>query len=342
MTEHSLMWREIREIPEAVARLLDSGQDAIRDAAEALRWRDPPVVMTVARGSSDHAATYVKYATEIMAGVPVASIGPSVASIYGANLRVRGSACLAISQSGASPDIVQTVGMMRQQGALTVGLTNQLDSKLAEAADFIVPLHAGPEQSVAATKTFVNSAVAGLWLVAEVVQDRVLLAALRSLPDVLERAVQADWSRLGEPLTEAGSLYCLGRGPCYAMSNEAALKVKETCQVHGESYSSAEVLHGPVSIVGRGFPVIALAVRDAAHSGLVQVAEGLAEKGAQVFTTSTTAQRACALPAERTAHPLTDPIALIVSFYAMIETVATARGLDPDHPPHLRKVTETR
>ncbi|MBP0482159.1 SIS domain-containing protein [Sagittula salina] len=337
----SHMKREVREIPDAVARLLENGADGMARAADALRTLDPPFLATVARGSSDHAATYVKYAAEIMAGLPVASVGPSVTSIYGARLRVKGAACLAISQSGASPDIVQMVTMMREEGALTLGLTNHLDSRLAQVSDHALALHAGPELSVAATKTFVTSAVAGVWLVAELLRDAPLLAALHALPDALAQAVDADWSPLGDALGEAESLYCLGRGPCYAASNEAALKFKETCQLHAESYSSAEVLHGPVSIVGRGFPVIALAVRDAAQKGLVEVAEKLAGMGAQVFTTSSAAQDAVALPAVRTGHPLTDPLALIVSFYAMVEQVARARGVDPDNPRHLRKVTET-
>lgn len=340
MTE-THMRREVLEIPDAVERLLTRGGDAIRGAAEALRERDPAFFVTVARGSSDHAATYFKYVAEILAGLPVASVGPSVASIYGARLKVKGAACLAVSQSGMSPDIVAMVRMMQEEGALTVGLTNHLDSRLAEVSDHALALHAGPELSVAATKTFVNSAVAGVWLLAELVQDDALRAAIHGLPQALAEAVSADWSPLAAELQTTDSLYCLGRGPVFAFSNEAALKFKETCQLHAESYSSAEVLHGPVSIVERGFPVIALAVQDAAQGALIDVAEQVAAKGAKVFTTSRKATTATALPAVRTGHPLTDPISLIASFYAMVEQVAVAHGVNPDAPRHLRKVTET-
>lgn len=337
----SQMRTEILEIPDAVARLLDQGGDAIRAAAEDARQRDPAFIATVARGSSDHACTYLKYACELALGLPVASIGPSVASIYKAPLRLAGSLCLTVSQSGQSPDIVEMARAARAGGALSVAITNDAGSPLAAAAERVLPLHAGPELSVAATKTFVTSAVAGLALLAEWKADAALLAALAALPAQLDRAARCDWGALADRLVTAGSLYTLGRGPGFAMSGEAALKLKETCQIHAENYSSAEVLHGPVSIVGQGFPVLAFAVADAAEDAVVAVADALAGKGAEVFITSDRATGAERLPFERTDHPLTDPIALIVAFYAMVERVALARGIDPDRPRHLRKVTET-
>ncbi|MEQ8366004.1 MAG: SIS domain-containing protein [Roseicyclus sp.] len=336
----SLMRREIAETPQAVARLLDRGSGPVRAAAAAMRATDPAVIVTVARGSSDHACTYLKYAAELLLGLPVASVGPSVASIYGARLRVKGAVCLSVSQSGQSPDIVEMTRAAGEGGALTVALTNNAASRLADVAEAVIDIHAGPELSVAATKTFVTSAVAGLWLIAEVKGDAALIAAIHDLPETLDRARGMDWSAVSAALG-VGSIYTLGRGPSWAMSNEAALKFKEVCQIHAESYSSAEVLHGPVSIVDRGFPVLAFAAADAAESPLAQVADALAEKGAEVFATTSLVRRASALPLVRTGHPLTDPLSLIVSFYSMIETVARDRGLDPDMPRHLKKVTET-
>ncbi|MCT8328828.1 SIS domain-containing protein [Albidovulum sediminis] len=337
----SLMQREVREIPEAVARLLDRGGPAIRKAAQAARDRDPAFIATVARGSSDHACSYLKYAAELTLGLPVASIGPSVASIYGAKLKLGGALCLAVSQSGKSPDIVELTRAARAAGALAVAVTNDPASPLALAAEAVLDIHAGPELSVAATKTFVTSAVAGLALIAEWAGDAPLLAAIAALPDRLEAATRADWSPLADVMCEVGSLYTIGRGPSFAISGEAALKFKETCRIHAESYSSAEVLHGPVSIVEDDFPVLAFAAADAAETAVVEIAEAMAGKGARVFVTSGLVRRATALPAVRTNHPLTDPLALIVSFYAMVEAVARARGIDPDTPRHLKKVTET-
>lgn len=341
MTAATHMHREIREIPAVVDRMLSDGETAVGQAAQAIRDLDPAYLISVARGSSDHAATYFKYVSEILAGLPVASVGPSVASIYGRPLKLKGAACLAISQSGKSPDIVRMVEMAGQQGALSVALTNNPESDLARVSAHTLQLHAGDELSVAATKTFVTSAVAAVRLMAEIVRDADLLKAIRDLPEALDAAIRADWSPLCAEVASKESLFCLGRGPAFAISNEAALKFKETCQLHGESYSSAEVLHGPVSIVGQGFPVIAMAAADAAEDAVVEVADQVAGKGATVFVTSDRAKVAQSLPAIRTGHPLTDPIALIASFYAMVEQAARARGINPDAPRHLRKVTET-
>ncbi|QDC10015.1 SIS domain-containing protein [Oceanicola sp. D3] len=339
MSDKSLMRREIEEIPAAVERLLTAG--AVPRVARAVVARDPAYFITVARGSSDHACTFFKYAAELVLGRVAASVGPSVASVYAAPLRLEGAVALSVSQSGGSPDIVEMTRAARAGGALTLALTNTPASPLAEAAAEVVDICAGPERSVAATKSFVTSALAALWLVAEVAQDAALLAAIHALPETLARAVEADWSAAAEAMDAGGSLYVLGRGPGWAMASEAALKFKECCQTHAEAYSSAEVLHGPVSIVGRGFPVLALACGDAAEAGVADMADRLAGQGAQVFATTALAQAAHVLKAPRTGHGLTDPLALIVAFYAMAEAVARARGLDPDAPPHLRKVTQT-
>jgi glutamine---fructose-6-phosphate transaminase (isomerizing) len=332
----TLMAAEIAEIPHAVARLL-AHPAPVQAAARAARDADPALIVTVARGSSDHAATFLKYAAELTLGLPVASVGPSVASVYGMRLRLDRAVTFCISQSGQSPDIL---AMARAGGPLTIGISNDASSPLAGAVAHPLVLHAGPERSVAATKTFVTSAVAGLWVIAEWAGDAALLAAVQALPGQLDAARQADWSPLAAALAHETSLYTLGRGPGYAMAIESALKFKEVAGLHAEAYSAAEVLHGPVAIVGQGFPVLALAVGDAAEVGVTATAADLVAKGARVFLTGDTpgAER---LPHVRTGHPLTDPLALIVSFYAMVEGLARLRGHDPDHPRNLRKVTRT-
>ncbi|GKY87374.1 SIS domain-containing protein [Sinisalibacter aestuarii] len=341
MTDTTQMRREIEEIPAAVTRLLTEGRAAIEDTAAALRARDPDLVITVARGSSDHAATFFKYACELALGLPVASVGPSVASVYNVPLRARNAASLGISQSGKSPDIVALARALTDQGAASVAITNDATSPLAAASRHTLAMQAGPELSVAATKTYVASLVAGLALVAHWRKDDALIAALDALPPLLEQAVAIDWPDLREELQDKSELYVLGRGTSYAVSNEAALKFKETCQIHAESYSSAEVLHGPVSVVRPGFPVLALIARDATEAGIVEVSDRLAEQGAHVYATSPKATAAHVLDSVATGHPLTDPIALITSFYAFVEKLAVARGNNPDLPRNLRKVTET-
>ncbi|MCF6315148.1 MAG: SIS domain-containing protein [Marinosulfonomonas sp.] len=342
MSDITQMRREVLEIPDAVERLLTEGVPDISAAADKLRKADPAFLATAARGSSDHVATYLKYASELLLGVPVASLGPSIASIYNAPLKLRGAGCISISQSGQSPDIVAMAASATKQGALTLALTNDPASPLAAACQHTVNIHAGPELSVAATKTFVNSAVAALLLLARWKGDADLTAAIHALPAQLADASQTHWPNLRQALNGQSSVFTLGRGPSWAMSNEAALKFKETCQIHAESYSSAEVLHGPVSIIGSGFPVLGLTANDAAETALVEVADSIAAKGARVFVTSDKCRNAQRLEHVRTNHPLTDPISLITSFYAMVERLATSRGINPDAPRHLKKVTETR
>lgn len=339
MDTRTQMRREIEEIPSAVERLLTEGQAAL-DRTLACIDRDPPYFLSVARGTSDHACTFLKYACELRLGLPMASVGPSIASVYGARLKARGAVCLSVSQSGRSPDIVRLTRSLTEEGATTVAITNDPASPLADAASVTLPICAGPETSVAATKTFVTSLVAGLWLIAGLNRDAELVAAIRALPKHLDAAIGCDWSAAAAAIA-GNSVFTLGRGPSWAIANEAALKFKETCRIHAESYSSAEVLHGPVSIVGPGFPVLAFAAGDAAEASLVEVADALALKGACVFVTSHAAKNATALPHRRTDHWLTDPIAIIASFYATVESIAIARGINPDTPRHLNKVTET-
>ncbi|KAE9628193.1 SIS domain-containing protein [Parasedimentitalea maritima] len=341
MTQSTKMRREIDEIPAAVDRLLTQGAADIASVADAVRGLDPAFVMTVARGSSDHVCTYLKYVSEILLGVPVASVGPSVGSIYDSTLKLNKGLSVAVSQSGQSPDIVAMAGNAGRDGALTVALTNDAGSPLAQASAHTLNIHAGPELSVAATKTFVTSAVAGLWLMAEWDRNTALLAAIRALPKQLEAAAQINWPEVREAIGAHQSLFTLGRGQALAVSNEAALKFKETCQLHAESYSSAEVLHGPVSIVGEGFPVLGFAAADAAEGALADISDQIAAKGAQVFATTNRVQGAACIDHIRTDHGLTDPLSLIVSFYSMVEAFATSRGIDPDAPRHLKKVTET-
>lgn len=335
------MRKEIEEIPGAIQRLLAESEPAVRAAATALRGADPRLFCSVARGSSDHAASYLKYAIELAAGCPVASIGPSINSIYGVTLKLEQAACIAVSQSGQSPDITQMAASARNGGALAIAITNDLASPLAAACDHVIDVRAGREESVAATKTFVTSIVSGLLLLAHWQEDRPLLDALYKLPEQASQASRCDWDPLGRRLLEEDSLFILGRGPALGIAKEAALKFKETCQIQGEAFSAAEVLHGPVSIVSSSYPVLALVARDAAESAIGALAEDLAERGADVLVTSDRAGKAGLLPFVATGHPLTDPLMLVVSFYAFVEKLARLRGLNPDLPPHLKKVTET-
>lgn len=348
MTEpeaQSHMQREVRSIPEAVARLLSEGSGAAETAAKALKRLNPRVITTIARGSSDHAATYLKYAIELRCGIPVSSTGPSISSVYGASMKLADAATLAISQSGQSPDIFGMAETAKASGSFVIALTNTATSPLAVASEHHIDILAGPELSIAATKSFVSSIVAGLLLLAHWQEDRALLAALQDLPEQLAKALSCDWTPFADEICtradERGSLYVLGRGPALAIAQECALKFKETCQMHGEAYSAAEVMHGPVTLARAGFPILALAARDAAEKSVVEIADHLAGRGVDVFATSDTAAAARHLPSASGSHPLTSPLILVASFYIFIEQLARRLGLDPDVSPHLRKVTKT-
>ena len=335
------MREETEEIPVVVDRLLKSVPDRIDPVAAALKAHDPKVIVTIARGSSDHAAYFLKYAIELVLGIPVASQGPSIASIYGATMQMRHAATIAISQSGASADIVAMAKTAKEGGALTTALVNTLPSDLANVSEQAVDILAGQELAVAATKSYVNSIVAGLALLASWAEDYALKNALERLPEHLNTALSLDWSEMIEPVAKANSLYILGRGPTMAIAAEAALKCKETSALHAEAYSSAEMLHGPVSLVGHDFPVIAFAARDAAETSIVETVNGVAMKNPHCFVSSNHAGQAVRLPFVVTGHPLTDSLALIVPYYRFVEQLSRHRGLDPDKPERLKKVTVT-
>lgn len=335
------MRREIDEIPVVVSRLLSAGLPELSGSADALRMAAPKFLVTVARGSSDHAATYLKYAVELLIGVPVASVGPSIASVYAAEFKASGGACLAISQSGKSPDILALVQMLRKTAGPTIVLSNDASSPLAALADYAVDILAGPELSVAATKSFVASVVAGLMILAIWKQDAALVEALEALPEKLQNAAQLDWPALRHRLLARGPTLILGRGPTVAIAAEAALKLKETCAIHAEAYSTAEVMHGPVEVVDVQYTTLCFAAACEAEVGVSLAADQLAFAGAVSFITSDLSLTAAKVPYIRTGHALTDPLALMVTFYATIERLSRELGRNPDRPMSLKKVTET-
>lgn len=332
----SHMASEAAEAPDAVARFLTHNAPALADLGHRLRQAPPPVVLTSARGSSGNAAGYFKYLTEILLGVPCASIGASVVSVYGSALKAKGAVCLTISQSGQSPDIVGLQEEAKRAGALTVALVNVAGSPAAISADICLPLQAGAELSVAATKSFIVSCVAGAAITAHWLNRPVLLDAVQRLPETLAQATRIEWPEFTDFAGEATSLYVLGRGPSLPIAAETALKLKETCGIHAEAYSVAEVMHGPWELMRDGFPVLAYAPDDAAFS-LTQVAVAkMRGAGAKVLLAGSDG-----LSVAASGEPLLDPVSMILTAYLAIEKLAKAMGRDPDRPRLLKKVTET-
>jgi glucosamine--fructose-6-phosphate aminotransferase (isomerizing) len=334
------LYREAAQAAETVRLQTRTNSERLDRLGETLRRLSPRAVVTCARGSSDHAATFAKYMIETRLGVLTSSAAPSVSSVYAAKADLRGTVLLAISQSGASPDLLAAVASAKAAGAMIIALVNVETSALARAADFAIPLCAGTEQSVAATKSYIASLAAIIHLVGCWAQDEELLDALAQAPARLERAWKLDWRPALPYLEPARNLYVVGRGLGLGVAQEAALKLKETCGLHAEALSAAELRHGPMALVQAGFPVLIFAQNDETHGGVESLATELAARGANVLLAGATAP-GCLVLATETAHPAIQPMLIIQSFYRMVNALAVARGFDPDRPPHLRKVTET-
>lgn len=338
--ESTLMFREAAEAGAAVRRQRAANATAVAALGERLRAERPRAVVTLARGSSDNAATFGRYLIERRAGVLTSSASPSVASVYEAAPDMSGVVVLAISQSGRSPDLIAAAEQARAHGAMLVSLVNDETSPLAAMADTCLPLHAGPEKSVAATKSFIASLAGLLDLIAGWTQDTALTSALDALPDLLDRAWQLDWSAALPLLARADHLYTVARGHGFGVAQEAALKIKETCGFHAEAFSAAEVRHGPMALVGKGFPVLLFGQDDESRDSVAELAAEFAGRDAAVIHAGLPGAPGLALPV-LDADPLIAPVLQIESFYRLANALAVARGRDPDRPPHLAKVTET-
>ena len=334
------MFREAAEAPQVVRRQREMNASALAALGARLRTTPPRAVVTLARGSSDHAATFARYLIETRAGVLTSSASPSIGSVYEATPDLSGSVALAISQSGRSPDLLASARQASARGALVVAMVNDESSPLASAADVTLPLHAGAERSVAASKSFIASLAATIDLLAAWTQDRALDHTLARLPEVLEQAWSDDWSSALPILEPASQMYVVGRGYGLAIAQEAALKLKETSSLHAEAFSAAEVRHGPMALLKSGFPVLLLGQGDESLESVTDVASDLARGGAEILSAGVPNAPGIVLPVA-TSDPLLAPLAEIMSFYRLANRLAVSRGRNPDHPPHLSKVTET-
>lgn len=338
----SLVDRELREATDAVAHQEQPLAAPLRELTTRLLRFPPAVVVTCARGSSAHAAAFAKHLIERHIGIPVAPAAPVVATAYRRDLRLDGQLFLAISQSGRSDDLIETAGSARHSGALTAALVNDTDSPLAAACDIVLPVGAGAERAVAATKSFVATLAALLRLVALWADNVALSSALARLPARLASAADLDWRSAGDALAAARSLVAIGRGPTLAIAREAALKLKEVANLHAEAFSGAEFLHGPIALVGADYPLLMFVAGDETAAGMHTLAGELRGKGADLLLADAGVETLGALPVLAPDHADADALCLIQSFYAMVSRLAAARGIDPDQPRHLQKVTRTR
>ncbi|WMS45078.1 SIS domain-containing protein [Acuticoccus sp. MNP-M23] len=334
------MLAEAAEAGGAVASLLTREKATLGALARRFAFTSPPVVTTAARGSSDHAASFFKYLMELGSGIPVASIGPSVASVYGRPLQLAGALHITVSQSGESPDLIALQDAAKAGGAFTLAVVNASESPIALSADLVLDIGAGPERSVAATKSFIASAAALAASVAALTHDDGLDRALAALPAALDAAPGAPDEAVAR-LSGAAHIYCVGRGPALAIASEAALKFKEVAAIHAEPFSLAEVMHGPLALVGPAFPVVGFVPGDAGLENAQEALGRLSALGADLFCFSSGTLPGTSVPLPATGAPALDALAGILPFYRLVHAVARARGLDPEAPPHLAKVTRT-
>jgi glucosamine--fructose-6-phosphate aminotransferase (isomerizing) len=335
------MYEECLSAPAVVARQLAADQNAYAALGTALRDKPPTSLLTVARGSSDHAAHYMAYLMMARLGRLVTSLPMSLITLYQSKIACEGLVSLAFSQSGQSPDLVAPTQFFRAGGARTVAFVNAEGSPLAEAAEYVFPLHAGLEQSVAATKSYIAQLVAGARVVAAWSEDEDLQAALQQLPQALEAAAAKRWDVAVDALKDADRLFVIGRGTSLAVAMEAALKFKETCGIQAEAFSGAEVKHGPMALVDEGYPLLVFAPRGPAQAGLLALADEMRGRGARVLLAAPEGTPGAELPLACTGNEDLDAIAAVQSFYPMVEALARSRGLNPDQPRHLAKVTKT-
>ncbi|AWN15035.1 SIS domain-containing protein [Salinisphaera sp. LB1] len=348
MSSTTLMRREMLETPERLAAQWAANRDAITAIAADLAARPNAPWWVTARGSSSHAGAFFAAAAGLGAGRVVGEITPSLFTVYGRKPMLAGAVVMAISQSGAGSDINAVVEAANATGALTLALTNDPESRLAATAAHTLDLAMGPEKAVAATKTYLGTLAAAARLVATVADDHELEAALERLPATLahrrDNQAPLDASALAA-FDSAG--FVLGRGVSLGIAREVALKFKEVCVTPAEAFSAAEFIHGPLTLVGRGTPVLIICLDDATRPGLIDTAHRLAELEANVTLLGpgledvTPAEYLSVVSRPATGNVYTDAIAMAFDCYGALEARAVALGYDPDQPPNVRKVTST-
>jgi glucosamine--fructose-6-phosphate aminotransferase (isomerizing) len=337
---------EILEQPEAARRQLASSSDAIQAIVDRLRAHPVASVVIAARGTSDHAAIYAQYVLGVRNAMSVGLATPSVVSLYNADPDVRESLVVGISQSGASPDIVGVVEVGRRQGAATLAITNEPRSALARTAEFVIELAAGPEHAVAATKTYTTSLLAIARLSVALSKGEGA-QALDAIPDAIARTLEAEPQVEAIARRQAGMdrSVVVGRGFEYATAREWALKLKELAQVFADPYSAADFLHGPIALVQPGVPALVLAPAGAAAEGQLALLRDLRERGVDTLVVSDVAATrelgrwSIAIPAG--VPEWLRPIVSIVPAQLFAYHLTVAKGLDPERPRSLSKVTRT-
>ncbi len=344
----SLLFSEISEQPQVLARLLEQERANVEAIAAAIRARKPRYVVLAARGSSDNAARYSQYLFGSLNALPAALATPSIFTLYEQPPRLDDALVIAISQSGQSPDIVAVVAEGRKQGALTVAITNAGDSPLARTAEYNINLHAGPEKAVAATKTYSTSLMALAMLCSALTEDASRFETLARVPGWMNEVISTSEQTIAAAERYAYIDYAVvaSRGYNYASAYEIALKLKELTYIVAEPYSSADFQHGPLALVEHGFPVIAAVPEGILAAELVTFFRQLKDRGADLIVISADKD---ALALAQTPLPLppgipewVSPLVTVVQGQLFALGLTLAKRFDPDRPRGITKVTLTK
>ncbi|MFT6898418.1 MAG: glucosamine--fructose-6-phosphate aminotransferase (isomerizing) [Paraglaciecola sp.] len=334
----SLMAKEALQTPQRIGIQLNENQSRIKSIVERIKVFAPKLVMIIGRGSSDHAGVYAKYLIETELGIPVCAAAPSVSTLFGKALKLEHTLVICISQSGQSPDILHQVENAKKMGALCLALVNDGFSPLAQLADEALPLEAGPEKAVAATKSFLCTLSAIASLVATWADSRGLLAGLQRLPEQLQGVIEQAPQLTFNDLSQVKHCVVLGRGFGYAISRELALKLKEVCGIHGEAFSSAEFLHGPITLVAKQLMLVNIEIEDETFVHHKKQVDEVISRGGVVVTLKVDPNDTFK---DNKIHDRLVPLAIMLRFYLDIEQIAQQMGLNPDEPVGLNKVTQT-
>ena len=338
------MYEEIREQPDVLDELLQEGWGSVHAAARTLREQGFRFVMIAARGTSDNAALYAKYLFEVRLGVPTALASPSTFTLYGRTMNLQDVLVIGVSQSGESKDVLEVVRKARELGARTLSITNEETSSLAESADHHLFLHAGNEESVAATKTYTAELLTLYLLVAALDGAEQPDPATTQLPQQARRVLETGWEGVSR-YRYADYMTTVSRGYNFATAKEAALKLMETTYIVAEAFSAADLRHGPIAMIGRDFPVVAIAPPGKAQPGMSSLVENLGERGAELVVISdddSMLDKASAKYAISDSIPEElSPVLYAIPIQLLAENLARLKGLNPDAPRGLSKVTET-
>ncbi len=338
----SVLLGEIREQPDVLERLLSRERGRVARMGRELGRRDLRFVLIAARGTSDNAARYAQYALGLTRRLPVALAAPSLTTLYARPPRLSGALVVGISQSGRSPDVVETVAAATRAGVPTLAIVNDVESPLARAAERVLPLHAGEERSVAATKTYTAQLAAVALLATALADDRRLARGLSSLPGAVAEALGAEGSARRAALLLAGASRAavMGRGLNYPTALELALKLKELALLEAEGFSTADFRHGPIALAGPGYPVVVVSPPGSVTApDLAELAAELRRRGSAVLTIGEGERPAIRLPR---VPELLSPVVAVVPGQLLAYHASRLRGHDPDRPRGLAKVTETR